>query len=292
CDAHLLELLLLYLEKLGLVKQEETRWKKTEQCRRDYAKYSQLKPVAAWEEHLAKGWVTAQSIIDALRAGIGGRPFDTTGLNKDELPLYIEAMYGENIKIPLLFLKRFLGKTTHLKLLEVGRSPAVITAGLPGYFSSFEAVAAIYPPFKQAALDKKAGMPGPARVRVIAMDEEWQEEDLQEEGLQKKGRQEKGFHVAVVNNTVHYWTPGEAEKWLAKIHNSLDSNGILMIHDFFIDEEDVFTVGLLPDWITHGGCYYVFYKEMITQLTRAGFVLRKSLRPPGLNSRIILLEKE
>jgi len=92
-----------------------------------------------------------------------------------------------------------------------------------------------------------------------------------------------GFDLVLLSNVIHSSGPGEIKSWFKKVHGSLRSGGILVIHDFLTDRtrtrprgSAVFAINMLVN--TEAGRVYS-HGELGKWLRGVGFAAVRSARP-------------
>lgn len=262
-DESRLVIFLQYLQHLRLVREEAGDWKLTVPFAKEWLNAKLIAPFVAWETYLQSGWVTASGIVAALRQG--PRKFDQIGFRKDEQALYAEAMYGDSVRPIGLQLNRLLRGKESVRILEVGRSLGVLMEQLERFQNISQGTIMVVPVFLELAQSQIEALLQKERFQLLSINET---EHLE------------SCDLICLMNTIHYWMPEEAQQYITRFREILDTGGKLVIIDLFLNEKQ-FEKSVLLDWLTHGGCNLLTVAEVIEQLRCAGFCDFQWKKIPG-----------
>lgn len=276
-DVQLLSVFLLYLESRGFLTNQAGQWSLSEAFNQEWKRIEDILLVIAWEKRLKFSWVTADELVLALKQGQGQRPFDLHGLTNADEVLYIRAMYEKSVRVLGWYLKRVLKAVANPRILELGRSPGYLLKCMLQQTPEVSGVVAVSPELQAIALRIMENELNPERRQVVGLEDNWDEQE---------------YDLVCINNTIHYWQPAQANEFFLRVRRCLVPGGVLAIHDFFLDPATPFTATILPDWITHGGCNFLYLEEVQEAVLSLGFTNPRVSTPAGLNSKLMLFDQQ
>lgn len=83
----------------------------------------------------------------------------------------------------------------------------------------------------------------------------------------------QNYDVAVVSNLLHFFNKPEIKELLVRVKGALNPGGIVVVHDFFVEEEQNSMISSISslDWLTMGVVFNYSLDEMVSILKDAGF---------------------
>ena len=165
----------------------------------------------------------------------------------------------------------------HERLLDIGGGSGVYACALVANHSHLRGLVLEQPPVDRIAREKIEARELSDRVEVVVAD-------------MFEGLYPEGCDVHLFSNVMHDWDVPEIEKLLTHSHDSIPENGLIVIHETFLNEEKT---GPLPvaeyscilAHSTQGRCYG--QGEMKTLLEAAGFRDPRYLDTAGDRGAII-----
>ena len=225
------ELLCIYLANENYLVEVDGSWKINKDLKKQLDAFEKT---CQHENALYHKWLSPEMIASSVQSGTNSRPFDKEGFAPEEQNAYDNAMYGNNVNLIAFYLMRKIkrGRAYPVRCLEYGRSDGRIGRALKKHYP--ETSFDVVPP-------------------TITI-----------EG-------QSLYDIVLIYNTIHYKAPEEWEKIFSQLKELLDEDGIICIADVFYKEDNVFQATVLLDWITHGGVYNIYSREVSEQLQSIGF---------------------
>lgn len=184
-----------------------------------------------WRRAIAEDWLTLK---DALKAGrrVHFLPEDTSEAVLDERrEAYITAMDNViRLKVPEILEYFGNGLKDNAKILDVGAGSGAFSNGFLSAFPTCQAtlidIRQVLPQTKK--MMAKVGMENDPRVHFCdrnILESDWQLSDR--------------YDVIILSNIVHAYAEEEISLILKTASDLLTDDGILLIHDFFLDHWDI-----------------------------------------------------
>lgn len=185
------------------------------------------------ESSLYHKWMSPEQLASSIKTE-EGRLFDKEGFTPEEQNAYDNVMYGNNLNLISFHILRNIkrDRTSPVRCLEYGRSDGRIGIALKKHIPKII-------------------------VDVVAYNQTILEQSV--------------YDVILIYNTIHYKTSEGWETAFCQMKKALNERGVVCIADVFYNEDNLFQSTVLLDWITHGGVYNIYSKEIAEQLKSNGF---------------------
>ncbi len=251
-DTAALRVFFTFLERAGLVAGHEEGWSLREKLPRDW------KQICALEQALQQSWLSAPVLEQVLRSGLDDRCFDRGGASPEFTRAYANAMGGPSLTLALRHLLRTIKPSPAANILEIGRCVGNLSGILSTHTGKLHVIpvgpspAVFHPQYQPPEEVRHRGAIDWADVRPPAGE----------------------FGAILLVNCVHLIPPALANETFRALWDGLAPGGTLAILDSFLPLENASVDPrslFLLDWMTHGGCYWLFSSELTEQLRSSGF---------------------
>jgi cyclopropane fatty-acyl-phospholipid synthase-like methyltransferase len=280
-QARALEIILDFLVRLELLKKDNGRYfnlPKAEQYLFKDSPYG-LFAIFEYEELLNSALLTAGNIGQRVKNGLEYQP-DLASVT-DYFSKYMRAMEqaGRLNAMPLARAARLYGKQ---RILDLGGGPGVFSASLYRLNPQLEITLFELPEVIHKAEAYFQSQNFGAKITTVAGD--FTKDDIG-----------AGYDVVILSNILHHYSDEANLKLLKKIFTALNDSGMLLIHDFFLNEDKtgpaesvLFTI----DWLTYGGIFNQSRLEARELLRKASFGAVSVIEAPKLPTTLIKASKK
>lgn len=269
-----LKVLLEYFKLLNIVEKHGDQWQLDETFKKVLLSFD--KRIIDHEINLYEKWVTPSTIQLALKHGIEDRFNNRRTFKIEDNRSYCDAMYGSNVKLIFFWLKRILNIKSNISVLEIGRSPGVITLEIKKKFPE-------------------------SKIKVVVTDEFYEiccenlqlvQEDNVVEKLEQFSYKDK-YDLICIFNTIHY-LPGETLiNWINNLKNVMNNESVVCVIDIFIDNQsNSFEKGLTMDWLTHGGVYHLDKDEINRVMNQSGMINTGVKELPEISAQLLFYKNK
>ena len=205
------------------------------------------------ENSLYHKWVSPEQLVSSVKTE-KGRLFDKEGFTPEEQSAYDNAMYGSSLNLISFHILRKIkrDRISTVRCLEYGRSDGRIGTAL------------------------KKHVP---EIIVDAV------------ALNRTIQDQSAYDVILIYNTIHYKTSEEWGKIFCQMRKALNESGVICIADVFYKEDNLFQSTVLLDWITHGGVYNIYNREVAEQLKSSGFTKVEQQPIDAISTDLLLAYK-
>lgn len=267
-DTRLLYLFLKVLTFEGIVEENNTVYTLTEDCKKELKNYKSYQTIIDFEKILQDQWLHSKEIVSSLTNGLNKRTYDVQGMGPAEKLLYYQSMYNDNIRLLAKQIKR--EKKEADTLLELGRSSGLISCALQEEITIQKILLCLYEEDIYHLLPWH-----PIKCEVIKLC------DLRKQSLD----------IIVIHNTIHYLEEEKLLNLMENIADSMHESSLLFIGDIFLDDAG-YQNNYLIDWITHGGTYQLYRKEIIDLAKEKGLYLKKQITMKQIPLTLLVFRKE
>lgn len=209
-----------------------------------------ITPLLSLEALLSRGWLSRTAMIEAVRAGAAGRPFEQAAEDPALVTAYTSAMNDAAARQRTALALRLARGVPHRHVLEVSAGPGRYLARILA--EDEEATGCL------VQVGRLAGPLDP----VVA-------EAVRNGRIKVTDDPPRGaFDLCVVANAVHGPGPGGDLRWLAE---RTRMPGTMLIDDVFLpaDGGDGSEIGL--DWLTHGGLAWPYARQLAVEIEAIGW---------------------
>jgi len=264
-ESHLY-LLMVYLKSLDIVCETDMEWGLTEAFEENYGLLEGLNDVIYHEKNIYQRWMFPDQLEQALKAEKGVRNFDRIGFTEAEQNLYNKTMYGQNLKILSTRLMREIRECKNPSLVEYGRSKDNILKALSKIGYKFD------------------GYCMPEGTLLKQYKKTWDTDFI----VLPQDAADVKFDVAILYNTIHYYDDETIADMFKHLKVILNKNALVLVVDLFYENGDVFSSGILLDWITHGGVNFITQESVENEFIKNGFGIVHAFDIKDINTSVLI----